>query len=218
MDRAPGSLIERTSLLPRIMGGEPAQRLLRVASSDDARRELGRISVADLPGKGFQIKPKHAYLLLVTMGSGDAYSCMSGDTLIATPHGSHVRMDCIMPGATVTLGDGSRGRVVARMDRSVDSWVDLKAECLPYSAKMSLDHPVMVARKEQFVCARDKYIRVFPDQVGKRGICQRRQCVGCTDCAHLLDGVRTEIAAASTVRPGDFLVSPVPTCCLFLGK
>lgn len=68
------NLVTRTLALPRLFGDAPAQALVKTASDADTRIELSKLGIKGLHGHPFDIRPKHAYLFVISLGSGDRYS------------------------------------------------------------------------------------------------------------------------------------------------
>lgn len=100
-------LILHKAPLPRLIGDSPAQRLLKVASSADLRRELKDVK-ADIPGLSFPLKKGHAYLFLVSLGSGEAYSANENADYYPEHGGKVVEIPEPFDGktTTITLGPG----------------------------------------------------------------------------------------------------------------
>lgn len=69
-------LIQKTTVLPRIIRDCPTQMLLEVSSAADLRRLARKTAAAEvirIPEADFEIKPKHTYILLITLGGGETY-------------------------------------------------------------------------------------------------------------------------------------------------
>ena len=69
------NLLRRTVSLPRLLPDDTqAQHLIKTASEMDTRRALASVGLKDLGlDIKLDLKPKHAYLLLVTLGSGEFF-------------------------------------------------------------------------------------------------------------------------------------------------
>jgi len=103
------NLIHRTGLLPRFVSGDiPAQQLLRIATPEDLHQELQRCSCAAIPGAGFPIRKKYAYLFVITTGSGEGYGCNENSDYMPELDGKIVTITRprIRTEKTIKLGKG----------------------------------------------------------------------------------------------------------------
>ena len=109
MPHLPEGLLNRTSLLPgSTPDGSPARVLLKAASAQDLSRELSLAGVEKevLPGVRIQLKPGHAYMLIITLGSGEFYSANENADYYNERAGKVVTFPAPIGQKTMVLGNG----------------------------------------------------------------------------------------------------------------
>ena len=198
------------TILPSAYGySEPTAALVDLHSHGVDSEWLTKRAAAGV-FKQLDLKPEsgHSVIHLIAMGASDRYGCLAGNTPIAMADGSHKPIAAVEVDDMVLSGSGDIRRATTTYNRVVDGAYEITVEGLPAPIIMSDNHPVEVARVEQFRCKHDKYKRCMPPIKGQLNICKRPQA---KDCAmEPVEDVKMERAEAETLCCGDYLIFKIP--------
>jgi len=152
----------------------------------------------------------HYMLHLVAMGDMETYGCVSGDTKIALPDGSHIEIKDVQTEDIVISGEGNIKNVTHTFQYDLDEAIKISAGGLIDDLIVSPNHPFRVAKLEQFICSKDKYKRCLPPIFGEQSICKRSSAQ--KSCA-IVDyrSLSNDYVEADQLRARDFLLFKVPS-------
>ena len=106
------NLVTRHSVLPGLSEQSPGPVLLKAASASDMRSELCKAGVEKelLPGVHIQIRPNHAYMFVISLGSGEYYSHNENADYYPEKEGKVVTFSEPVGPKQMTLGKGIKER------------------------------------------------------------------------------------------------------------
>jgi len=155
-----------------------------------------------------KIREGFTKLWVLALGAGEFWGCFAEGTPVNMADGRHLPIEAIEVGDKVISGKGNIRAVTALFNRKTNYSISLEVSSLPFRIKSSRNHPYYVARKEQFICERDKYKRCLPPTKEEQNICggkttQKRECFKDKE-------IIIEESRADDLRAGDFLVWSIP--------
>ena len=148
------------------------------------------------------------YVLLNALGAGEFYGCFTESNTLQTDRG-FLSIKDVEVGDQVEARSGQFRRVLSKFEFTHHTrGIEIEVRGLIDPIVSTEKHHFLRSRREDFVCARDRYKRCLPETRSTQNICLRPAALK-LKCAEA-EFVKPGYASADDLRLRDYLLCPLP--------